>query len=101
MGSCASSTEFFDVWTRIASQNIDALMLLGDTPYIDSTAREVNRSRHREFLSIPPLMQLGASTPIWGTWDDHDFGSSDDVAWCIFQFSIHWAYFIRSVCICH
>ncbi|MEM7235609.1 MAG: alkaline phosphatase D family protein, partial [Planctomycetota bacterium] len=77
MGSCASSTKFFDVWTQIGSKNIDALMLLGDTPYIDNTKLSVNRSRHRDFLSIPTLAKLGASTPVWGTWDDHDFGGND------------------------
>lgn len=77
MGSCASSSKFFDVWTQIAAKNIDALILLGDTPYIDSTKLSVNRSRHREFLSIPSLTELGASTPVWATWDDHDFGGND------------------------
>lgn len=77
MGSCASSTDFFDVWTRIAKQKIDGLMLLGDTPYIDNRQLSVNRMRHREFLSIPTLAALGASTPVWGTWDDHDFGGND------------------------
>ena len=77
MGSCASSEEFFDVWTQIAKNKVDALMLLGDTPYIDSTRLSVNRSRHRQFLSIPTLAALGASTPVWGTWDDHDFGGND------------------------
>lgn len=77
MGSCASSTDFFDVWSQIATHDVDGLMLLGDTPYIDSTRLEVNRSRHREFLSIPTLAELGASTPVWGTWDDHDFGGND------------------------
>lgn len=77
MGSCASSTKFFDVWTQIARNNIDALMLLGDTPYIDNRQLSVNRMRHREFLSIPTLAELGASTPVWGTWDDHDFGGND------------------------
>ncbi|MFK7820122.1 MAG: alkaline phosphatase [Planctomycetaceae bacterium] len=77
MGSCASSTKFFDVWTQIAANNIDALMLLGDTPYIDNRKLSVNRARHREFLSIPTLAKMGASTPVWGTWDDHDFGGND------------------------
>ncbi|MEC9093048.1 MAG: alkaline phosphatase D family protein [Planctomycetota bacterium] len=77
MGSCASSTKFFDVWAQIAKHNIDALMLLGDTPYIDNRQLNVNRMRHREFLSIPTLAKLGASTPVWGTWDDHDFGGND------------------------
>ena len=77
MGSCASSTKFFDVWAQIAANNIDALMLLGDTPYIDNRELSVNRMKHREFLSIPTLAKMGASTPVWGTWDDHDFGGND------------------------
>ncbi|MBM82047.1 MAG: hypothetical protein CMJ78_15860 [Planctomycetaceae bacterium] len=77
MGSCASSEKFFDVWSQIAANKIDGLMLLGDTPYIDSTKLSVNRSRHRQFMSIPTLGALGASTPMWGTWDDHDFGGND------------------------
>lgn len=77
MGSCASSTKFFDVWTQIAANNVDALMLLGDTPYIDNKELSVNRDRHREFLSIPTLAKMAASTPVWGTWDDHDFGGND------------------------
>lgn len=77
MGSCASSTQFFDIWSQIAAHNIDGLMLLGDTPYIDNTQLAVNRARHREFLSIPTLAALAASTPVWGTWDDHDFGGND------------------------
>ena len=77
MGSCASSTDFFDVWTQIAATDCDGLLLLGDTPYIDNKQLAVNRTRHREFLSIPTLAKLGASTPVWGTWDDHDFGGND------------------------
>ena len=77
MGSCASSTKFFDVWTQIAAQQVDAMVLLGDTPYIDNRELSVNRARHREFLAIPTLSALGASTPVWGTWDDHDFGGND------------------------
>ncbi|MEE2642616.1 MAG: alkaline phosphatase D family protein [Planctomycetota bacterium] len=77
MGSCASSREFFDVWTRIEMNRVDGLLLLGDTPYIDNREKSVNRARHREFLSIPTLARLGANTPVWGTWDDHDFGGND------------------------
>ena len=76
-GSCASSSDFFDVWSKIDEQQIDGLMLLGDTPYIDNQQLSVNRMRHREFIAIPTLSQLGAYTPIWGTWDDHDFGGND------------------------
>lgn len=76
-GSCASSSDFFEIWEKIDQQNIDGLVLLGDTPYIDSSDPEINRKRHREFLQMPTLAKLGKKTPLWGTWDDHDFGGND------------------------
>ncbi len=76
-GSCASSTEFFEIWDQIDRQKVEGLVLLGDTPYIDSSDLEVNRTKHRKFLQIPTLAHLGRRTPIWGTWDDHDFGGND------------------------
>ena len=65
------------VWNRIASSNVDALVLLGDTPYIDSTILEVQRRRYREFSSVTEFQNLMRYTPFWGTWDDHDFGKND------------------------
>ena len=65
------------VWDRIASSNVDAMILLGDTPYIDSTILDVQRRRHREFSSVTEFQNLVRSTPFWGTWDDHDFGAND------------------------
>lgn len=76
-GSCASSSDFFEIWKQIDQQHVDGLVLLGDTPYIDSSDRELNRKRHREFLQMPTLANLGKRTPLWGTWDDHDFGGND------------------------
>ena len=52
----------------------EAILLMGDTPYIDSYDLATVRQRHREFLHIPELRPLLASLPVWGTWDDHDFG---------------------------
>lgn len=76
-GSCASSTDFFDVWERIAAEGADGVVLLGDTPYIDRTELDINRSKHRQFLSIPTLQELCRTRPLWATWDDHDFGAND------------------------
>lgn len=76
-GSCASSTDFFDIWRRIGDEGADGLVLLGDTPYINSSNLKINRDHHRKFLSIPTLTKLCTDTPLWGTWDDHDFGGND------------------------
>jgi len=75
-GSCAESSPL-KLWRQMAENDAEGLILLGDTPYIDSTSLEVQRARHREFLSIPELSEFGRSRPVWGTWDDHDFGRND------------------------
>jgi len=58
-------------------EKIDALVLLGDTPYIDTTDLDVQRKRYREFAAVPAFANLVAHTPVYSTWDDHDFGRND------------------------
>jgi alkaline phosphatase D len=75
-GSCAHMNPI-RLWSDVEAAEVHGLVLLGDTPYIDSTDLAVARARHREFLSIEPLAKLIRHTPLWGTWDDHDFGAND------------------------
>lgn len=75
-GSCADSKPL-ELWNQIGASNVDGLVLLGDTPYIDSTDLAIARRKHRDFLRVPELSRLIRSTPTWGTWDDHDFGRND------------------------
>ena len=75
-GSCAESTPL-ELWSQMEEHETDGLVLLGDTPYIDSTDLAFQREKHREFLEIPELARYGRSHPVWGTWDDHDFGRND------------------------
>ncbi len=75
-GSCAHSKPL-PLWTQIEQQGADGLVLLGDTPYIDSVDLATARRKHREFLSIPELAAISRHMPVWGTWDDHDFGAND------------------------
>lgn len=79
MGSCANDKVFKEqkIWTAIAATEPDGLLLLGDTPYIDSSSLKKQRERRQAFLQIDGLMQLRQSTPSWATWDDHDFGKPD------------------------
>ncbi|HRJ09784.1 MAG TPA: alkaline phosphatase D family protein [Prosthecobacter sp.] len=65
------------VWNRMASENVDAVVLIGDTPYIDSTELEKQARRHREFAAVPEYQALLKSRPSWWTWDDHDFAGND------------------------
>lgn len=75
-GSCAHSKPL-PLWTQIEQRGAQGLVLLGDTPYIDSVDLAVARRKHREFLSIPELAAISRHMPVWGTWDDHDFGAND------------------------
>lgn len=65
------------VWNRMAEEEVDAVVLLGDTPYIDSTDLEKQTQRHREFAAVPEYQKLLQSRPCWWTWDDHDFAGND------------------------
>ncbi|MAG57419.1 MAG: hypothetical protein CMJ83_14095 [Planctomycetes bacterium] len=80
-GSCANDRVYADSrsFTAIRERKPDALVLLGDTPYIDSTKLKIQRRRYREFWSWPSARPLFANVPTWGTWDDHDFGRNDTV----------------------
>lgn len=65
------------VWNRMAEEQVDAVVLIGDTPYIDSTELEKQTKRHREFAAVPEYQSLLKSRPCWWTWDDHDFAGND------------------------
>ena len=75
-GSCAH-TKPLPLWRQIEQRGAEGLVLLGDTPYIDSVDLATARRKHREFLSIPELAAISRHMPVWGTWDDHDFGAND------------------------
>lgn len=75
-GSCAH-TKPSALWAQIALEGAQGLVLLGDTPYIDSTDLNVQRTKHRDFLAVPDIAALIRRTPTWATWDDHDFGKND------------------------
>ena len=77
-GSCADIDESTArCWRRIALESPDAVVLLGDTPYIDTTELLTQRRRHRMFASVDAFERLTAAVPLFGTWDDHDIGRND------------------------
>ena len=74
-GSCADEDAATgEVWQQIGRSQADAVVLMGDSPYIDSTKLAHQRKRYREFASQPALASVLSQTPWYGTWDDHDFG---------------------------
>ena len=65
------------IWQFMQRDGSDALVLLGDTPYIDSTDLEVQRKSYREFFDFVPIRAALSSTPCYFTWDDHDYAAND------------------------
>jgi len=76
--SCAKEDEGSSaVWRRIDSLDPQAVVLLGDTPYIDSTELAVQRQRYQEFAAVADFRRLVRTRSLYSTWDDHDFGRND------------------------
>jgi alkaline phosphatase D len=74
-GSCADDRPGLPnpVWPAIEKCEPDALVLIGDTPYIDSTELEMQCRRYVEFMASKELNSLLRKTAFYATWDDHDF----------------------------
>lgn len=78
-GSCAEERRFDEqpVWDSIVAREPHALVLLGDTPYIDSTKLDVQRARYAEFTAFEPVRRCLSLVPTYATWDDHDYAIND------------------------
>jgi alkaline phosphatase D len=79
IGSCADDHKFADqlVWKQIRESNPGCVVLIGDTPYIDSTDLEIQRCRYREFFAQPQMAETLRAIPFYATWDDHDYAGND------------------------
>ena len=77
-GSCADEgTGTGALWGQLAQLHPDAVVLLGDTPYIDSVDPAQQEKRHREFHLTPSMQAVLSDVPLYSVWDDHDFGLND------------------------
>jgi len=78
-GSCAHDKAFREqaIWGQLLARAPQGLVLLGDTPYIDTGDVSGRRRRYREFLGFGPVRATLAAIPTWTTWDDHDYAVND------------------------
>lgn len=67
----------FHRWDGVKAQSPHVLVLLGDTPYIDSTRLSFQYQRYRHFNAVPQYTRLLKEVSFYGTWDDHDLGRDD------------------------
>ena len=78
-GSCADERKFpeLEIFTRIRERRPRDLVLLGDTPYIDSLDVGVRRARYAAFFEHPQVAATLAQCALHVTWDDHDYAVND------------------------
>ena len=88
-GSCAGykNSKNSELWHSIAKWEPDTFIWLGDAIYpkkvdfpdiFDSSTRVTWESLYLTLKNDPGYSQLLRTSKIYGTWDDHDFGSNDD-----------------------
>ncbi len=76
-GSCAHQDKDTSLWEDIAAQQPDLWIWLGDNIYGDSENMDTLKAKYERAANKPGYMQLCATTPVIGIWDDHDYGVND------------------------
>jgi alkaline phosphatase D len=76
-GSCANQFKPQPILTRIAREESDLMIYLGDNIYADTRDIDKIREYYRVLAAKPEFQLLRASTPMLSTWDDHDLGEND------------------------
>ncbi|WP_164976108.1 alkaline phosphatase D family protein [Oleiharenicola lentus] len=76
-GSCARQERPQPIWEAINAAHCDAFVLCGDNIYGDSADPDVLRVKYALLAAMPGFAQLRQATPLYATWDDHDYGLND------------------------
>jgi alkaline phosphatase D len=76
-GSCARQERPQPIWDAINAARCDAFVLLGDNIYADTADPDVFREKYALLAAMPGFAKLRQTTPLFATWDDHDYGRND------------------------
>ncbi len=81
-GSCENENRSMAFWDKIAAQNPQTFLLIGDNVYGDSGAVSDARmptllASYKKLLARQEFVRFRRSVPMLTTWDDHDFGAND------------------------
>lgn len=76
-GSCARQERPQPIWDAINAARCDAFVLLGDNIYADTSDPAVFRAKYALLAAMPSFAKLRQTTPLFATWDDHDYGIND------------------------
>jgi alkaline phosphatase D len=76
-GSCARQERPQPIWDAINAARCDAFVLCGDNIYADTPDPAVFRGKYALLGAMPGFAKLRQTTPLFATWDDHDYGLND------------------------
>lgn len=76
-GSCNQQDLPQPMWPEIVKEEPDLWIWLGDNIYGDSEIVDTLIAKYNRQNKNEGYQKLLASTPIIGTWDDHDYGKND------------------------
>jgi alkaline phosphatase D len=76
-GSCVHEDRPAPIWDVINDIHCDAFVLCGDNIYGDSADPAVLRKKYGLLAAMPGFAKLRQTTPLFATWDDHDYGVND------------------------
>ncbi|HEX6368859.1 MAG TPA: alkaline phosphatase D family protein [Longimicrobium sp.] len=76
-GSCSDETRPQPLWMPILNQRPGLWIWLGDNVYADTDDMGAMRQAYDNGKANPGYQALLSTTPVIGTWDDHDYGLND------------------------
>jgi alkaline phosphatase D len=76
-GSCSREYQDNQLWDEILANEPETWIWLGDNIYGDSEDMAVLAEKYRQQKSRPAYQKILQSMPVYGIWDDHDYGVND------------------------
>lgn len=76
-GSCNRQDEAQPLWNAILQEKPDLFLWGGDNIYADTDDMDELEADYQIQKNQPDYQKLIKTTPILGTWDDHDYGKND------------------------
>ena len=79
--SCAHQNEDQAIWDRIAGENPDLVLFIGDNVYGDVRSNDAAlpelKTAYMRLAQSAPFSRVRAAAPVLTVWDDHDYGLND------------------------
>lgn len=76
-GACLRQDRLQPIWEAVAAAQPELFVLTGDSICLDSTNASDKAGAYAAQAAQSGFAKLREARPVWGTWDDHDYGVND------------------------